>query len=182
MAKLVSKVYGEALFEAAMENKQEAQLMEEIRTVCGILDENPGFEKLMTHPGIPKQEKVAVIRQVFDGRASKELTGFLTIVVEKERYQDLRAIFSYFTDKVKAEQGIGVAYVTSAAELSGAQRESVKEKLLATTGYRTMEMHFQTDASLIGGMVIRINDRVVDGSIRRKLDDLTRQLLQIRLG
>lgn len=182
MAKLVSKVYGEALFETAMEGKDAGGLMEEIRAVCGILKENPDFDKLMMHPGVPKQEKLQVIEQVFRGRVSDELAGFFTIVVEKERYRDLQAIFGYFIAKVKEAEGIGIAYVTSAKELSDAQKESVKARLLSTTSYRAMEMHYKTDPSLIGGMVIRINDRVVDSSIRTKLNDLTRQLLQIQLG
>lgn len=94
----------------------------------------------------------------------------------------MTAIFQYFIDKVKEVSGIGVAYVTTPTELSDAQKESVKARLLATTSYQTMEMNYQTDASLIGGMVIRIGDRVVDSSIRTKLSDLTKQLLQIQLG
>ncbi|MBQ4536659.1 MAG: ATP synthase F1 subunit delta [Lachnospiraceae bacterium] len=182
MAKLVSKIYGEALFEAAMEGQDTVSLMKEIETVCDILKENPDFDKLMTHPGVPKQEKMQIVEKVFKGRVSDNLAGFLAVVVEKERYRDLQDIFGYYIDKVKEADGIGVAYVTSAVELSDVQKNSVKAKLLATTSYRTMEMHYQTDTSLIGGMVIRIGDRVVDSSIRTKLDDLTKQLLQIQLG
>lgn len=182
MAKLVSKIYGEALFEAAMEGQDMVSLMKEIETVCGILKENPDFDKLMTHPGVPKQEKLQVVEKVFKGRVSDKLAGFLTVVVEKDRYNELQNIFEYYIDKVKEADGIGVAYVSSAVELNEAQKSAVKAKLLATTSYRTMEMHYQTDAALIGGMVIRIGDRVVDSSIRTKLDDLTKQLLQIQLG
>lgn len=182
MAKLVSKTYGEALFETAMEGQNEKELLAEIQTVSQILKENPELDDLMNHPGIPKQEKVRVIEQIFQGRVSDELTGFLKVVVDKERYKELTAIFQYFIDRVKEVSGIGVAYVTTPTELSDAQKESVKTRLLATTSYQIMEMNYQTDASLIGGMVIRIGDRVVDSSIRTKLSDLTKQLLQIQLG
>ena len=74
------------------------------------------------------------------------------------------------------------ALVTTALELTSAQRSAVKERLLETSGYREMEMYFYTDPALIGGMVIRIGDRVVDSSIRTKLESLTKQLLQIQLG
>ncbi|MCH5345123.1 MAG: F0F1 ATP synthase subunit delta [Acetatifactor sp.] len=182
MAKLVSKTYGEALFETAMEDQRERELLAEIQTVSQILKENPELDKLMNHPGVSKQEKVRVIEQIFQGRVSDELTGFLKVVVDKERYKELPAIFQYFIDRVKEVSGIGVAYVTTPTELSDTQKESVKERLLATTSYQTMEMNYQTDTSLIGGMVIRIGDRVVDSSIRTKLSDLTKQLLQIQLG
>ena len=70
MAKLVSKTYGEALFEVAMESGEDkaVQLQEEIKTLRTVLAENPEFDELMEHPGIPKQEKLQVLDQVFEGR------------------------------------------------------------------------------------------------------------------
>ena len=177
MAKLVSKTYGEALFELAMEENITREMLEEIQTVQTALSENPDFDKLMKHPGVPKQEKLQVVREIFKGRVSNELAGFLEIVVSKERYNDLAAIFEYFTDKVKEAQKIGVAFVSSAVELTEAQKEKVRAKLLETTSYETMEMHYSVEPSLIGGMVIRVNDRVVDSSIRTKLQTMTKQLL-----
>lgn len=182
MAKLVSKTYGEALYEVAVEAGKTSELMEEIRCVRQILDSNPKFDELMEHPGVPKQEKLQVVEDVFKGRVSDELTGLLEVVVSKERYKDLDAIFTYFIDRVKEEQRIGMAYVTTAVELDGGQKDAVKAKLLETSGYAKMEMHYEVDASIIGGMIIRINDRVVDSSVRTKLDGLKKQLLQIQLG
>ena len=62
------------------------------------------------------------------------------------------------------------------------QKEQIVSKLLATTGYQQMEMHYQEDKDLIGGMVIRIGDRIVDSSIRTKLEELQKQLMKIQLG
>lgn len=184
MAKLVSKTYGEALFEVAMESGEDkaGELLEEINGVRDILAANPQFDELMEHPAIPKQEKLQIVDNVFRGRVSAELANFLDIIVSKERYKELNAIFDYFTDRVKEQKRIGVAYGTTAVELSESQKNAVRARLLETGGYREMEMHYGTDSSLIGGMVIRIGDRVVDSSIRTKLDSLTKQLLQIQLG
>lgn len=184
MAKLVSKTYGEALLEVAMESGADkaAQLMEEISGVRDILAQNPEFDGLMKHPAIPKQEKLLVVNNVFKGRISDELESFLEIIVSKERYSDLDAVFTYFIDRVKELQKIGVAYVTTAVELTAEQKNAVEAKLLETSGYRKMEMHYSVESGIIGGMIVRINDRVVDSSIRTKLDGLTKQLLQIQLG
>ena len=140
------------------------------------------FIPKMKHPGIAKQEKLQVVENVFKGRVSNELEGFLNVVVSKERYGELPAIFAYYIDKVKEQQKIGVAYVTSAVELSQSQKEAVTARLLETTDFLKIEPKFHVDSALIGGMVIRINDRVVDSSIRTKLDDLTKQLLAVQLG
>ena len=83
---------------------------------------------------------------------------------------------------MKAQKKVGVAYVTTAVELSAGQRNAVRATLLETGGFREMEMHYGTDPSIIGGMIIRIDDRVVDSTIRTKLNSLTKQLLQIQLG
>ena len=66
--------------------------------------------------------------------------------------------------------------------MSASQKSAVQTKLLETTQYRSMEMNYKVDPSIIGGMIVRINDRVVDSSIRTKLDGLKKQLLQIQLG
>jgi len=184
MAKLVSKTYGEALFEIAMESGEDKaqELMEEILAINDVLQQNPEFDELMKHPGIPKQEKLQVLANVFKGRVSEELESFLEVIVSKERYRDMPDIFGYFIDRVKEARKIGVAFVTTAVELTDAQKSAVEARLLETTVYRTMEMHYAVDAGLIGGMVVRINDRVVDSSIRTKLDSLKKQLLQIQLG
>lgn len=184
MAKIVSKTYGEALYEAAVESGEgkTSELMDEILCIRTILAENPQFDVLMSHPGIPKQEKLQVVDDIFRGRVSEELANFLKVVVSKERYKDLPDIFDYFIDKVKEEKKIGVAYVTTAIEMTETQKQAVKARLLETGSYQMMEMHFDVDASIIGGMIIRIGDRVVDSTIRTKLDGLTKQLLQIQLG
>lgn len=184
MAKLVSKTYGEALFEVACEAGEEktGEFLEEIEALQKILDENPEFDGLMKHPGIPKQEKLQVMENVFRGRISTELANFLMVVASKERYADLPDIFEYFIDKVKEQKKIGIVYVTSPLELTQTQKAAVEKRILETSDYKKLEMHYNTDSSLIGGLVIRIGDRVVDSSVRNKLDQLTKQLLEIQLG
>lgn len=185
MAKLVSKTYGEALFQAACEgggSAKCAELLEEIQVLRGILSENPEFDGLMKHPGITKQEKLQVMETVFRGRISEELVNFLDIIVSKERFGELDEIFEYFSDRVKEKQRIGVVYITSATALTQKQMAAVEQKILETTSFVKLETHYSVDQELIGGLVIRIGDRVVDSSIRTKLDHMTKQLLQIQLG
>lgn len=181
MAKLVSKTYGEALFELAVEEGKEDVFLAEVGELTKILEQNPDFGKLMNHPKILKEEKLEVLKQVFQGRISDELTGFLHLIISKDRYGEIEEILTYFVDEVKKSKGIGVAYVTTAVALSEAKEKEVEAKLLATTAFKQMEMHFQVDEDLIGGMVIRIGDRVVDSSIRTKLFEMRRELLKINV-
>lgn len=182
MAKLISKTYGEALFELAVEEKKIDAFVEEIEMIQEVLAQNTQFDELMAHPKITKEEKTALVQTVFKERISDELTGFFKLIVEKDRYRDKDEILSFFLDKVKELKGIGVAYVTTASALRTEQRQQVEQRLLATTQYKEMEMHYAEDSTLIGGMRIRIGDRVVDSSISTKLSDLQRQLLKIQLA
>ena len=182
MAKLISKTYGEALFELAVEENKVDVFADEIRAILDILNQNPDFVNLLNHPKISKEEKLQVVDEVFGGKVSKEIQGFLNIIVAKEHNKEIMAIMEYFLDEVKAMKGIGVCYVTTPMELKEAQKEAVVKKLIETTEFKEMEMHYQIDEALIGGMVIRIGDRVVDSSIQTKLSKLEAQLLKIQLA
>ncbi len=181
MAKLVAGTYGDALFELAVEENLTDSLTEEILMVQTVLKENSDLEKILNHPEIPKQKKLQVIDDVFKGRISDALTGFLRIVVTKGRYKNLPDIFAYFIARVKEYKKIGVAEVISAVPLSGAQKKKIEQRLLETTRYETMEIDYKVDESKIGGLMIRIGDRVVDSTLRSRLDRLTGGLMKISL-
>ena len=171
----------DTLIELAVEEGQDEEFLQEIEAFKKILDTNPDFGKLMNHPNILKEEKLKVVEEVFKGHISRELLGFLHIVVVKDRYSEIDAILDYFIDEVKKEKGIGVAYVSTACGIDEAQKKEIEERLLATTHFKKMEMHYQVEEDLIGGMVIRIGDRVVDSSVKTKLYELQRQLLKVQL-
>jgi F-type H+-transporting ATPase subunit delta len=181
MAKLVAGTYGDALFALAVEQNLTDSLMQEIEMVQTVLRENDGLEKILMHPEIPKHKKLQVIEDVFKGRISDALTGFLIIVVTKGRYKDLPDIFAYFIARVKEYKKIGVAEVTSAVPLGEEQKQKIEQKLLDTTRYETMEIDYKVDESKIGGLMIRIGDRVVDSTISSKLSALTASLMKISL-
>lgn len=182
MAKLIAKTYGEALFETALEKGKIDEMYEEVLGLEQVFSGNPKLVKLFNHPNIIKEEKLQVVEAVFTGRLSQEMTGFLRIVIEKGRQGELDSIFAWFIAKVKEYKKIGIAYVSSAAALSDRQKKQVEDRLLATTAYEAFEIHFSVDESLIGGLVIRIGDRVVDSSIKSRLYEMRKELMKIQLN
>lgn len=182
MAKLVANTYGEALFSLAVEENRVDDFYAEVKSIREILAANPEFDTLMNHPKITKEEKEKVISDVFSGRTSDEMTGFMKLLLRKERYGDIAGILDFFSAKVKEYKNIGVAYVTTAEALKDTQKASIQKKLLETTGCKEMEMHYSVDESLIGGVVIRIGDRVVDSSIKTKLEELKKELSDLQVG
>ena len=181
MAKLVSKTYGDALFAVALEENRMDEFFEAVKVVVEVLRTNDEFGKLMNHPKIIKEDKVKFVEDTFGGRIPKEIVGIMTLLVIKGRAEEMISVFDYFVDLVKEEKKIGKAHVTTAVALDNKQKEKVEQRLLDTTKYETFEMHYSVDESLIGGMVIRIGDRVVDSSVKTKLYDLTRELRNVQI-
>ncbi|WP_148411813.1 ATP synthase F1 subunit delta [Murimonas intestini] len=181
MAKLASKIYGDALFELAVEEGRVDSLWEEVRAVRKAMSENRGLTALMEHPNVVKEEKLKLLEDIFRGRVSDDMTGFLLVVETKGRYGELPGIFDYFENKVKEYKNIGVVYITSPARLSGEWKKKIEAKILVTTKYETLEAHYRVDESLMGGLIIRLGDRVVDSSVKHKLEQLTLGLEKISL-
>jgi F-type H+-transporting ATPase subunit delta len=182
MAKLVSSTYGDALFDLALEEDKLDAFSEEIAACRQVFVENEDLRKLLHHPKIVKEEKQAFVEQVFAGRVSGEILGFFHIIVAKDRYNDMIAIFDHFLHRVREYKRIGTAIVTSAIPLSDAQKAAVEKRLLETTSYVSFEMDYRVDPSILGGLVIRIEDRVVDSSLKTQIDKLSKQLSNIQLS
>ena len=181
MAKLVENVYGDALFELAKEENKVDAIYEEVQVLIQVLDENPNLIQMMTHPHISKEEKLQTVETVFKGKISDEIIGLMRMVVEKDHFGQMKDIFEYFVSSVKEFKNIGVCYISTPLELSDQKKKEVENRLLETTKYETLETHYKIDKDLIGGMVIRIGDRVVDSSIRTKIYNLSRELSKVQL-
>lgn len=181
MAKLVSKTYGDALFASAKEQNRIDEFFEGAKDLLNVFETNQELGKLLSHPKIAKEDKIKIIEETFRDCIAKEMMGLITLLIAKGHAKDITSVFTYFIDQVKEEKKIGIAYVTTAVPISGEHKESILERLLATTHYETFEMHYQVDESLIGGLLIRIGDRVVDSTIKTKLYELSRDLRKIQI-
>ena len=181
MAKLVSKVYGDALFEAAVEAKKMDEMFGEVKQLLVIFKENTDLQKMLDNPKIIREDKENVIETVFRGRISNEIVELMKLMIAKGRYNSIESVFEYFIELVKEEKKIGIAHVTTAMEVTDKQKKDIENRLLETTKYESFEMNYSVDESLIGGMVIRIGDRVVDTSIKTKLYDLSKDLRKIQV-
>lgn len=181
MAKLVLRPYANALFEIAKESGNVGLFEEEVRIVLETLEKEIEFMELLKHPKITAEEKIDLIDKIFAGKVADEITGILTIIVKKGRQDSLLPILELFLDMVSDHLGVVKATVTSAVELSKEQLAQVRSKIESGTS-KTVELHAEVDKSLIGGMIIRVGDRVVDASISGRLQSLKDQLTNLRLA
>lgn len=182
MAKLVANAYGDALFQIAEEKNCIDEMMQEIISVKQAIDENLEFKKLLAHPQISKEEKISVIENVFKGKVMNEIVGLLVNVVRKDRYNDISDILSYFIDRVKEYRHIGVAYITSAIPLEDAKKKAIENRLIEITDYVEFEMNYSVDKDILGGLMIRIGDRVVDNTLKSKINSMSKKLEKIHIS
>lgn len=176
MESLVDKTYGRAFFELSLETGKVDEYAEEIRMLRAVMKESPDFMRILNHPGISQERKIKLTADCFQGRFSEDVLRFLKVIIEARRQDRLVDILEAFSEEVRRYKHIGKVRVTSAAELDSAEKKAVEKRLLETTEYRAFEMTFDTDASLLGGMKIRIDDMVVDGSIKHYFRTMTKAL------
>ena len=169
------------MFSVAAEEGRMDEFFEAAKVVAEVLRANEEFGKLMNHPKIMKEDKIKIVEETFATRLPKEMLGLMTLMVEKGRAAEFLPVFDYFVDVVREEKKIGQAHITTAVELDASQKQKIEKRLLDTTKYESFEMYYYIDESLIGGMVIRIGDRVVDSSIKTQLYDLSRELRNIQV-
>ena len=181
MAKLVENVYGNALFELSVEQHKEDEYYREAMIVNQAIQDNPQLIKMMIHPQIVMEQKLAMVDTIFKTRVADEIVGLLRMVVKKNHFAEVESIFSYFIARMKEYKKIGVVKIKTPQALSDAQKKEVEQRLLETTSYESFEMHYEVAPELIGGMVIQMKDRVVDSSIQSKIYRLSQDLSKIQL-
>lgn len=170
------------MFSLALENDKLDTIWEEVRMTRQILSENPTFIKTICHPEITRQDQIELLDDAFKGKVSDEVMGFFHVLADKKRLKELDAVLEYFDRSAKKYKKIGVVYVTVPMELTKAQQDKIRKRILEVSSYESLEMHVETDASLLGGMVIRIGDEILDNSIRSKMEHMARKINQIKLS
>lgn len=182
MAKLVANSYGNALFELALEKNSIEDMLQEVICIQNVFKENADFRKFLSHPQISKEEKISVIENVFKGKADDDIVGLLVMIIKKDRYNEIDAILSYFINRVKEHKHIGIASVTSAVELNDEQKKNIVDRLIELTDYKEFEISYIVDKDILGGLIIRIGDRVVDSSLKSKLNSMAQELYKIHIS
>lgn len=107
MAKLVSKVYGDALFSLAVEENRVDELWDETRAMKQVLSENPDFMAILEHPEMTMEKKMDVLQEVFQKELSQDMMGLLHVLVKKGRIGELIPVLAYFNECAMAYKKIG---------------------------------------------------------------------------
>jgi F-type H+-transporting ATPase subunit delta len=179
----ISRNYAETLLALAQRHGGEAaidQFGAALDELIDLLRSEPRVRKFLETPVIDAERKKDALRKTLRGRAPELFIRFLLVVIDKRRAAHLTAIASHYHDRVDQMRGRVRAQVTLAREPDAALRQEIVATLERMLG-RTVIATFAVDESLIGGVVIRVGDQILDGSVRRRASQLRRRLLATEL-
>jgi F-type H+-transporting ATPase subunit delta len=171
----IGGLYARALLGSAGGNVEAiVEQFEEV--VTGCLDRFPGFEQALASPSIGQEEKEAMLDRIFRGKLDATLLNFFKVLCRRGRVGSLRAIQITLTQLLDEQKGKQRVQVTSAMPLNDEQRESIRGQLKTTFGKESV-LEETVDASLLGGIILRIGDQVYDGSVNGKLQQMKQAVL-----
>ncbi|MCG0277018.1 MAG: ATP synthase F1 subunit delta [Thermanaeromonas sp.] len=179
MSSRVAKRYAQALYSLAQDKGVLPRVKEDLDRVVGTLEENEEFRRLFYHQLVPPRQKRELLKEVFPA-IGDDTRKFLGLVLEKHRERLLPEIASHFRLLVDRAEGIVEAEVTVAFPLPDDLEEQLKEKLSRLLGGK-VRLKVCVDKDIMGGMVVRVGDRILDASVRKKLELFRERLRHVEL-
>lgn len=174
--KSASLQYANALADIALAQGAAAPALKQLADFGGVYSDSAELRNFLASPAVDREAKHGVIEKLVARLgASKILRNFLFVIADHRRTQILPEIIAAFQDVVRQRQGIAEAEISSAVELSAAQKTEFASTLERLTGKR-VEAKYSLQPALLGGAVVRIGDTIYDGSLRNRLNELRTRL------
>jgi F-type H+-transporting ATPase subunit delta len=170
----IARVYAHALFEAAKDSGKLDQIRDQLAEVANVISENQDLQVFLLSPYFSTAEKREGIERAISG-AEPELVNFLELLIEKHRTPAIFRIRDRFEELWAEENKRLDVTVTSAVELDQSVIERVGEEIEKQTD-RKVELHSEIDPDILGGLVLRVGNMVLDASLRSKLEKLRKEV------
>jgi len=169
---IIAKRYAKALFAVGKEDGAIEQYSEALGVMASLYDQVPPLSDALTNPMYPVDVRVRVVQDLMKAMsASPVISNFMTLLVQKKRAAALPEIAQAFQDLVNADKNICRGTVISAIELSSELKSKVARTLTSLTG-KQVDLTSVVDPSIIGGIIAKVGDLVLDGSIKSQLEGL----------
>jgi F-type H+-transporting ATPase subunit delta len=167
--------YAAAMFEVARAEGELSRVRDELFRFSRAVDANPELRSALTDPGSGVEAKTRIVEELLAGRAHPVTSRLVNLVVQGGLARDLTRIVDTFAARATAAGEAAVAEVRVAAPISEEQRTRLAEALTRSKG-RAVDVKVIVDPSVIGGVVTTIGDEIIDGSVRRRLEQLRASL------
>lgn len=175
MKNIAAVRYAKALYDSAASDGTVDLIRQELGSFVSVLDVNPKLKTVLFQNRVSLEEKKALIQDVFADRYCPRMIEFLTLLIERKRVDIVSDIYVAYCEIVQASENTITAHVKTARALTHEQEEDLREKLVSVTG-SNVRLVTEIDTSLIGGMSVRLGDKLIDGSIRGYVERLGRHI------
>lgn len=170
----VGRVYAEALYDAAHDAGRLDQVRRDLGSFADAVAANPALTQVMENPQTAALAKHRIVAQLA-GDAERLVRNLLLVLVDKGRFEALAEVREELEGIAAAEAAVVEVQVTSAVALAGDAEQRLRERLETGLG-RTVTLIKHVDPEVVGGLVLRVGDRIVDASIRARIRQLRRHL------
>ena len=167
--------YAEALFRIVKAEDELDRVEDELYRFGKLLDSNHELKQALSDRSIEKEQRAKVLDEILSGKVSPHTLGLLEFIVAQGRARQLPQILDELSDLAAEARSAVVAEVRSAVPLDDSQRSQLASALSSATG-KKVEVKVLVDPSVIGGIVAKVGDTVIDGTVRRRLEQLKEQV------
>lgn len=170
-----ARTYGDALYELSRDEGLSEQILSDLQATLAVFKETPEYRKLLSEPSLPRGERCALISEAFRGQVHLYTLNFLRILTERSLIGAFQDCVLRFRERYNEDNGIAEASVVSAVPLTEDQKARLLSKLMEITGKR-ISLREETDPALLGGIRLTMENREFDGTVRGRIDALSRAL------
>ena len=151
-------------------------LSKDLATVSEILETSQDLRLTLENPTVSEEVKSQIVEEVFKNEVHPQVVSFLKVLIDKNRFSEFSQIKADYEIKLDDVNKIQAVEITSAVELSEEYRERILQKL-GEKLQKNIRPNWKVDENIIAGLIYRINDNVIDTSIKSKLDKLNKNLM-----
>ena len=163
--------YTIALYGVAMEKENLDEVTRDIEKILGLINTNKDLELFFHSPIVSKSKKLSLVKEIFGGNVSQLTMDFMILLITRRREFLLKGIFQDFINLRKEKEGIVDVEVKTSIPLNDEEKLKMKQKIDSFTKLKS-NLSFEIDDTIIGGFVAKINDTILDASIKRQLERL----------
>lgn len=172
--------YASALFALAQEAKATDAVAADLKTFGDLVAASPDLQRLVKSPVFSGEEQIKALSAVLDkAGVSGIAANFIKLVAQKRRLFAVGDMVEGFNKLNDAAKGVARAEVTVAAPLTGAQMDALKAQLMQVTGGKSVDVAVRIDPSIIGGLIVKLGSRMVDGSLKTKLNSIRTRMKEV---
>ncbi|MGM9988844.1 MAG: F0F1 ATP synthase subunit delta [Bacillaceae bacterium] len=173
---VVAKRYAVAMFQLAKEKNELDSFEQALQVVKHEMTSNKELSRFLQHPGVPKEKKKEVLREVF-ANFREEVINFLFLLVDRHRQNEIAEIVDDYVELANEERGIADAIVTTVRPLTQEEQGALIEVFAKKVNKKTLRVRNIVNPDILGGVKIRIGNTIFDGSLKGKLDKIQRHIV-----